>query len=250
MRVALTVAYDGRAFHGFAQNENVRTVAGDLVGAITHLLHADEPVALACAGRTDAGVHAIGQVVSFEAPSDTDLDAFSRRLNRFVGPLIAVREARQVDDTFDARFSAVARTYRYVIWNRPEPDPFHVGFAWHVAKPLALDLLRLGCDPFLGEHDFSAFCRKATRADGTLAPLTRRVHAAQWIDRGDGEMWFTICASSFCHQMVRSVVGTLVEVGLGSRRPGDIADVIRSRDRARAGKLAPPDGLYLEHVAY
>jgi len=110
--------------------------------------------------------------------------------------------------------------------------------------------LRLGCDPFIGEHDFSAFCRKGTRADGSLAPLTRRVHAAQWIDRGDGEVWFTISSSSFCHQMVRSVAGTLVEVGLGTRRPGDIADVIRSKDRARAGKLAPPDGLYLEHVTY
>lgn len=250
MRVRLTVSYDGSGFHGFAPNAGVRTVSGELAGAIGRILRLAEPVALTCAGRTDKGVHALGQVVTFDVPDGVDVDDLARRVNRIVAPEVAVCAPAIVSDDFDARFSAIARTYRYVVWNRPEPDPFRAGRAWHVTSMLDLPALRLACDPFIGEHDFSAFCRAATRADGTPAPLTRRVHAADWHPGAPGELIFTITASSFCHQMVRSIVGTMVEVGLGQRSAGELVGVIRSRDRARAGRLAPPDGLYLAEVTY
>ncbi len=250
MRIRFTVAYDGSGFHGFAANAGVRTVGGELAEAIRRLLRLDAPVALTCAGRTDKGVHALGQVVSFDVPEGTDVGELARRVNRIVGPEVAVRDPLVVPDSFDARFSAVTRSYRYVVWNRPEPDPFRAGRAWHVAAPLDLALLRLACDPFIGEHDFSAFCRAATRADGTPAPLTRRVISADWSVGESGELVFTITASSFCHQMVRAVVGTMVEVGLGRRRAGDLVAVIASGDRAAAGRLAPAEGLYLAEVGY
>lgn len=250
MRLRLLVAYDGAPFHGFAANPGVRTVAGDLAGALGRVLRRDEPVVISCAGRTDKGVHALGQVVTFDVADDVDPDELVRRVNRLVGPAIAVRDPAVVPDDFDARFSATARTYRYVVWNRPEPDPFHTGRAWHVPEPLDPALLHLSCDPFIGEHDFGAFCRKATRADGTPAPLRRRVVGAAWESQGAGVWWFTITGSSFCHQMVRSVVATMVDVGRGRRRAGELVSIIASRDRARASGPAPPEGLYLVGVDY
>ncbi len=250
MRARATVAYDGSAFHGFADNAGVRTVAGELNDALTRILHSDEPIAVQCAGRTDKGVHALGQVVSFDVAADTDLDVLVSRLNRFVGPQIAVFDPAPVPPTFDARFSALSRTYRYVVWNRPEPDPFHVGRAWHVGEPLDLALLQLSCDPFIGSHDFAAFCRAATRRDGTAVTTRRRVLDAAWTRPTPDEFHFSITATSFCHQMVRSVVGTMVEVGLGRRSAGDLTRVIASADRSQAGRLAPAEGLYLTEVAY
>ena len=254
MRVRLTVAYDGSGFHGFAANPGVVTVAGALADALGRVLRVSDPIELVCAGRTDKGVHGLGQVVTFDLPNelgdDVDVAGIAHRVNRIVGPQVAVRNAEVVPDTFDARFSAISRTYRYVVWNHPEPDPFRAGRAWHVATPLDLALLRLACDPFIGSHDFSAFCRAATRADGTTAPLTRRVLRAEWSNGETGELVFTITASSFCHQMVRSVVGTMVEVGMGRRSAGELTHVVASHDRSQAGRLAPAEGLYLLSVGY
>lgn len=250
MRIRLLVAYDGSGFHGFAANPGVRTVGGVLADALGRVLRTGEPVSLTCAGRTDAGVHAFGQVVTFDVDDGVGAVELAHRVNRIVGPEISVRDPRIVPDDFDARFSARARTYRYIVWNRPEPDPFHAGRAWHVPEPLDLDVLRLTCDPFIGEHDFSAFCRRAFRVDGSAVPLRRRVLAARWEPGAPGELVFTITASSFCHQMVRSVVGTMVEVGRGRRRAGELVGVIASGDRSRAGRVAPPEGLYLWEVAY
>lgn len=250
MKVRFTVAYDGSGFHGFAPNVGVRTVGGDLGAALCRVLRCDEPIELTCAGRTDKGVHALGQVVSFDVADAVDVAELARRVNRIVGPRIAVREAVAVEASFDARFSASSRTYRYVIWNAPEPDPFRAGRAWHVSTPLDLAALRLSCDPFIGEHDFSAFCRAATRSDGTPAPLRRRVLSARWDTGSPGELFFEITASSFCHQMVRSIVGTMIEVGIGRRSAGDLVGIIASGRRSAAGRLAPAEGLYLIHVGY
>lgn len=250
MRIRLLVAYDGTRFHGFAANRGVRTVAGELNAALTRVLRRDVPVQVACAGRTDKGVHALAQVVTFDVEGSVDPADLAHRVNRLVAPEIVVREPRVVPDDFDARFSARARTYRYVVWNRPEPDPFQAGRAWHVPEPLDLAALRLSCDPFIGEHDFAAFCRRATRADGSPAPLRRTVRAASWGPGPDGTLWFTIVGTSFCHQMVRSVVATMVDVGRGRRRAGELVGIIASRDRARASGPAPPEGLYLVGVDY
>lgn len=249
----LTVAYDGTRFHGFAENRDVRTVAGVLTNALERYVR--RPVDLTCAGRTDRGVHARGQVVTFDVPADlvegdVALDRLVRAVNRMCGPEIAVRDPAVVPHDLDARFSAIARRYRYRIWNRPEPDPFTATQAWQVAAPLHLPTLRLACDPLIGEHDFATFCRRPARADGTEASLVRRVTEARWFDDGGGHLRFEIEASAFCHQMVRSIVGTLVAVGLGRMTPGEIRPAMLARDRARAGDLAPPHGLTLLTVRY
>lgn len=241
----LVVAYDGTGFHGFAAQPNQRTVGGALAGAIAKVLRHD--VELTCAGRTDAGVHAWGQVVSFEAPPGLDPWRLQRSLNSMLGPEIVVRDADLVDGEFDARFSATSRSYRYTIVNRPEPDPFRARYAWWIDTPLDLRVLRLAADVFIGEHDFSSFCRKK---DVEGATNVRRVVESRWHDDGEGVLQYEIRAAAFCWQMVRSIVGTLVDAGTGKRRPGDILAVLRAQDRAAASNIAPPHGLCLWDVRY
>jgi tRNA pseudouridine38-40 synthase len=248
-RVRLLVAYDGSGFHGFAEQRGVRTVGGVLREAIERVTR--HRVELTCAGRTDAGVHAWGQVVSCDLPADTDLGRLQRSLVKLCGPQLVVREAARAEADFDARFSARSRTYRYTVLNREVPDPFTAHVAWHVPEPLDLDLLRLACDPFLGEHDFSAFCRRPKPAPGAAAAsLVRRVREAGWEDLGEGFLRLEIRADAFCHQMVRSIVGTLVAAGHGTLRAGDIHAVLASGDRSRAAPIAPPHGLSLWSVEY
>ena len=256
-RLRLLVAYDGSGFHGFALNEGVATVAGVLSEAIGTVL--GSPVTLTAAGRTDTGVHAWGQVVSFDVPvgephAGLDLDALQRSVNALCAPAIAVRSVERAAPDFDARFSARWRCYRYTLLNDPVPDPFLAVSTWHVDRPLDLRLMRLACDPFIGEHDFSSFCRRPKRPAGEPpATLVRRVTSARWDDVGDvpGRLLrFEIVANAFCHQMVRSIVGTMVEVGLGRRSAGSILATLRARNRSTAGQLAPPHGLCLWEVGY
>lgn len=243
--LALTIAYDGTAFHGFAAQPDQRTVAGELLEALGQALRGDV-ADLVGAGRTDAGVHAWGQVVSFSTGADVDPDALAARLNRRLGPEIVVREARVVDVGFSARRSATARTYRYTVVNRPVPDPFRARYAWWVPEPLDLARLRLAADPFVGEHDFAAFCRKGPEGSTTV----RRVLRSHWDDLDEGILRYEIRANAFCWQMVRSIVGTQVEIGRGRITAGDVLRIIRSRDRQQAGRLAPPEGLCLWRVDY
>lgn len=251
-RVRLTVAYDGTDFRGFAAQPGVPTVAGVLTDAIMRVT--GETIELVCAGRTDAGVHAHGQVVSFDlAAAHCDAAGLARlatAVTKLCGPSVVVREVGVAPDEFDARHSATSRTYRYSVLASPVPDPFRVRTTWHVPVPLDLRAMTLACDPLIGEHDFSSFCRAATRADGTPAPLVRRVIDARWVALDEDLLQFRITASSFCHQMVRAVVGTLVEVGRGRRRAGEIMGILAARDRHAAGQLAPPTGLCLWEVGY
>jgi tRNA pseudouridine38-40 synthase len=246
-RVKMVVAYDGTDFSGFAVQRGqpvVRTVAGVLSQAIGKVLRHD--VDLTCAGRTDAGVHAWGQVVSFEAAPGLDEWRLQSAVNSMLGPEVVVRSCETVAPGFDARHDAQWRCYRYTILNRAVADPFRDRFVWWHADPLDLRALRLAADVFVGEHDFATFCRKGP--DGSS--LTRRVFESRWIDEGDGVLRYEIRANSFCWQMVRSIVGTLMEVGVGKRRPGEILAALRAADRDAARLLAPPRGLCLWEVGY
>ncbi len=245
VRVRLLVAYDGGGYRGFALQPGVPTVGGALAGALERYLR--HTVELTCAGRTDAGVHAWGQVVSFDARADVDPGGLQRAVNRALRPSIVVRSAEVAPERFDARRSAAARRYRYTVRNDPVADPFTAATAWHVPAPLDLAAMRLACDPLIGAHDFSSFCRRPP-SDG--ASLVRVVRDARWVDLGGGMLRFDVEASSFCHQMVRSIVGTLVEVGTGKRRAGEMAAVVRARSRSAAGQLAPAHGLCLWEVEY
>jgi tRNA pseudouridine38-40 synthase len=241
----LLVAYHGEGFHGFALQPGQATVAGALSGALERTLR--HTVELTCAGRTDAGVHAWGQVVSLDARADVDPLLVQRAVNRALRPRIVVRAAEVAPAGFDARRSAHSRRYHYTVRNHPVADPFTAGTAWHVERPLDLAAMRLACDPLYGEHDFASFCRRPA-VDG--ASLVRVVREARWVDLGGGTLRFEIEASSFCQQMVRSIVGTMVEVGLGRRRAGEMTAVMRSGTRAAAGQPAPPHGLCLWEVTY
>lgn len=251
VRVRATIAYDGSAFHGFAEQPGVPTVAGTLREAMERVLR--HPVELTCAGRTDAGVHGWGQVVSFDARAGGfDADRLQASLNGLCGPAVVVREVAVADrPDFDARFDATARRYRYTILNRAVPDPFLAATAWHVAQPLDVRAMQAACDPLVGEHDFSSFCRRPK--DKPDASLVRRVLGASWErddPAGEGVLRFRIEATAFCHQMVRSITGTLVDVGLGKRTPADVMAALRAQDRSAAGPVAPPHGLCLWEVLY
>jgi len=249
VRARLLVAYDGTDFHGFAETGDIPTVGLALREAIERVI--GTAVELTAAGRTDAGVHAWGQVVSLDVPAGADLARLQRSVNRLLRPAVVVRVAEWAPEGFDARFSARWRRYRYTIFNRPVPDPFLARTAWHVPEPLDLAALRLGADPLVGEHDFSSFCRARRVREGVpAATLVRRVTDVGWETAPSGVLRFEIRANAFCHQMVRSIVGLLVDVGRGRRRAGDVLAVLRARDRAGVGNIAPPHGLCLWDVGY
>ena len=248
MRVRLQVAYDGRRFRGFAdQPPGVRTVAGVLKSALQKVLRLPDPVELTCAGRTDAGVHAWDQWVHIDVPEARrdDIGALARRITKLLGPEVVVRSAQPAPAGWDARHSALSRTYRYSILTTPAPDPFRAGFVWWFPSALDQRAMELACDPLVGTHDFSSFCR---RQEGRST--VRHVRSAGWDQPEPALFRFEITADAFCQQMVRSIVGTLVDVGTGRTRAGEMRSILRAGDRSRAGTVAPPDGLVLWRVSY
>jgi tRNA pseudouridine38-40 synthase len=258
-RVAFGVSYDGSDFHGFAIQPNASTVAGALLGALSKIT--GETHTYTCAGRTDTGVHAHAQVVhvdldqailrrrygNHELVVGTEIPDLARGLSHQLGPSIVVWRAVIVDPRFDARRSATARRYRYDLQVSGRFDPLLAGSTWWVQQALDLSAMRLGCDPLLGSHDFAGFCR---RPAGHVGPITRRVVEAHWSVL-DPRIWrFEIESSSFCHQMVRSIVGAMVAIGVGKMRPSDLLSRLQSGDRSGAPPLAPPAGLCLIAVSY
>jgi tRNA pseudouridine38-40 synthase len=200
---------------------------------------------LAVAGRTDAGVHARGQVASFRTASTIAPERLQRAINGGLAPEVVVVEARPAPDGFDARFSATAREYAYRIHERDVPDPFLGRFVWHRPGRLALGPMRDAARRLIGEHDFTSFCRHPGEDRSTVRTL-RRLSVAR---RGD-VVEIRAEANAFLHQMVRSLVGTLVAVGEDRIAPASIPGILAARDRAAAGRLAPARGLTLERVRY
>ena len=223
---------------------------GDLVSAVSKVVR--RPVEFTMSGRTDAGVHAWGQVLSGDLPADTDLDDLQRRANKMCAPDIAIRSIEWAAPDFDARFSATSRRYRYHVWNDPAPNPLLADTTWHVHRPLDVAAMQAACPPLLGEHDFASFCRKPKMPDGMEpASLVRVLYEATWTRLDDSPMLrFEIAGSAFCHQMVRSIVGTLVDIGIGRIHHSKMPDILAARDRESAGAVAPPTGLVLWHVGY
>ena len=238
----IDLAYDGSGFHGYARQPNVRTVQGELESALFKLTG---EVETAVAGRTDRGVHARHQVVSFDGEAGLDLMRIKRSLNRQLAPEIAVSSVAMAPDGFNARFSATRRAYQYLVLNREEPDPFLAKTSWHYETPVDVSAMNRGMSPLIGEHDFAAFCRKAGERS-----TVRRLDAAEWTDRGSGLLAFETKAGSFCHQMVRSLVALSVEIGRGKVAPELASEILVSRDRQRAKGAAPAHGLTLVGVSY
>ena len=257
--VRLDLAYRGTGFRGFAANEGVRTVAGDLSAALERIL-GESPV-LTVAGRTDAGVHATAQVVTFRiggeglrritdsmrAGADPGRARLASGLNRLLNPDIAVTAASFVDDSFDARHSATARAYEYRVRNAAHLDPRCADLEWHVAALLDIGQMNAAAGHIIGEHDFTSFCRRPK--DRPDASLVRTVTRAHWSADGT-QLSFDIEANAFCHQMVRAIVGQCVAVGRGDRAAGDVPAVLAARSRDAAAAIAPPHGLTLVAVRY
>jgi tRNA pseudouridine38-40 synthase len=237
----LVLAYDGTGFRGFARQPQARTVQGVLEDGLARLLgHRPK---LSVAGRTDAGVHALGQVVSFDA--DGDPLRLQRALNGMLGPELVVRAASAAPRGFDARRSARAREYRYRIRTSEVPNPFTARFEWHRPGRYRLGDMRRAARLLEGEHDFASFCRAPKDGSSTVRRLGRLTV------RPTGEaLELRARASGFLHQMVRGLVGTLVAVGEGKIDPHAMPDVIRARSRAAAGPVAPAHGLTLVRVTY
>ncbi len=255
-RLRLELAYDGAGFRGFAAQDGQRTVAGALGDALAKA--ARRPLLITCAGRTDAGVHASAQVAHVDVPPGTELVRLRKSLNALLGPAVVVRRVEWAPPGFDARRSARARRYRYLVLEAAAPDPSLHGRCWHVPHPLDLRAMAAGADALVGEHDFRAFCRRPQGSDGD-EPIVRRVLDARWseqLPKPDGAggherlLRFDVVARSFCHQMVRSMVGVLVDVGRGRRRAADVVSILRSGDRSQAMTVAPPHGLCLVGVDY
>ena len=248
VRLRIDLAYDGSGFRGFARQPDQRTVQGTVEDALTTIFGV--PVTTTGAGRTDAGVHASGQVMHCDVDTDAraldDLPRLRTALDHLCGADVAIWRVRRVPASFDARFSAVQRRYRYRICDAVAMDPGWRHRTWHAGPPrLDVGAMEAGGAHLLGEHVFASFCRKR---EGDA--LIRRIDRVA-VRRGTGGLVVVgVDGAAFCHQMVRSVVGSLVEVGAGRQPPTWIADVLAAQDRAAAGSVAPPYGLTLTAVRY
>lgn len=257
----LTLSYDGTAFVGWQRQASGVSIQGLLEDALAEFDGC--PVAVTGAGRTDAGVHALGQVASLTLARETDGATVVRAVNARLPPAVRVLEAVEVPAAFHARFASTSKIYRYRIWNAGVLNPFEQPFVWHLpASPLDVDAMAEAAARLEGTHDFSAF-----QGTGTEVHTTERTLYSSRVTRGDELSMFLgrrgpsrgiasplivyeVCGSGFLRHMVRSIVGTLVDAGRGRRSPESMTDVIASRSRARAGETAPSSGLFLVSVSY
>lgn len=239
----MLLEYDGTDYHGWQLQPDARTLQGVLEAALTTALR--HPVRVAASGRTDAGVHALGQVATFRTELSIEPRDLRRSLNALTPPDVAVHEIAPVADAFDPRRHATARVYEYRIWTQPWRSAFWHRFTWHLPRPLDLTAMRFAAAALAGEHDFSAF--RASDCDAESA-VRRVVHSG--LTEAEGFCVYRVEANAFLKHMVRAIVGTLVEVGTGHRPAEDVARVLASRQRARAGQTAPPQGLVLVAVRY
>lgn len=246
-RMALGVQYDGTLWRGWQTQPGGGTVQDELETALKKFALAE--IATVCAGRTDAGVHALEQVVHFDTPLARELFSWVRGVNAFLPPSIAVRWAAHVGDTstdgFHARFSATARTYHYILYNHPVRSPLLAGKAGWVFRPLSIELMQEAAEYLLGTHDFSAF-----RAAECQARSPVKTMQEIRIERQGDMLRFTFKANAFLHHMVRNIVGALVVVGNGNQPPEWIANLLAARDRSKAAPTFMPDGLYLARIDY
>jgi tRNA pseudouridine38-40 synthase len=243
VRYKLIVEYDGTEYHGWQVQAQERTIQGVLEAGATRLC--GEPVRMAAAGRTDAGVHAAGQVVAFTTQKPRPTETVLNALNALTPFDISIRSVDVVDDNFDPRRAARSRVYRYRIWNAPWRSPFLLRYAWHVSRPLDVAAMAAAARILLGEHDFSSF--RAADCDAAH-PVRSILHSE--VEAVEQQVIYTVEANAFLRSMVRNIVGTLVEVGGGKRDVDGFGGLLAARDRTLAGDTAPPSGLCLERVTY
>jgi len=239
----LTLEYDGTAYHGWQVQPGLPTIQGALEETVKRI--SGEEVRVIAAGRTDAGVHALGQVANFRTNKGLALDTWRRALNGLLPSDIVVRCVDHAADAFDARRSATRKTYRYAIWNAPFPSALERHCVLHIPDPLDVASMVEGATSFVGEHDFSAF----RAADDSPPHPVRRVVEARFAQEAN-RLHFIITGNGFLKHMIRIIVGTLLDVGRGTLGPEDLERILHSKDRQGAGRTAPPHGLCLMEVMY
>jgi tRNA pseudouridine38-40 synthase len=238
----ITLGYDGTDFHGYAANPGVRTVQGELEEALAVVIGA--PVRTAVAGRTDAGVHARANVVSFDADHPVDPGRLQRSITSMLGPEIVAVDASEAPDGFHARFSATSRRYVYRINAAEVPDPLMRRTSWHVPHSLDIDAMNRAAADMVGVHDFASLCRAAPGRS-----TVRTVLSAIWRVEPSGPL-FEVEAQAFCHQMVRSMVALCVEMGRARLAADAVPGILEAHDRNAARGTAPPQGLMLWEIGY
>jgi len=239
--IKLTVEYDGTEFSGWQIQPNRRTVQGEIENSLKTLTQ--EKVRVVGSGRTDAGVHALGQVVSFRCRSGLPLPTFEKGLNGLLPEDIRIVRAEELGSSFNARRDAVSRTYRYLLSKRPRAVDRQ--YVWYPRMTFSVGPMEQASKYLLGAHDFAAFCK----SNGEDKDFTSRVFSVDW-NEDDDEICFEITAMRFFHNMVRVIVGTLLEVGRGRTTPEGFREILESRDRRQAGPTVPPHGLYLARVDF
>lgn len=239
----LIIEYDGTDFHGWQVQPGLSTIQHEIQTILEVMTQ--KTIIIHGSGRTDAGVHALGQVAHFSCDTKISAEQFQLALNQMLPKGIVIRECTVVDESFHARFSAKHKTYQYRILNSRIPMAIGRQYAWHVHRPLDTEAMQEAANHLVGEMDFKSF-------EGTGSPrvsTVRTIYRADFIRKGD-RVFFEICGSGFLKFMVRNIVGTLVEVGLGKRTPDDFLKTILAKDRKEAGATAPPQGLFLFCVEY
>ena len=242
MRYFIRLAYDGTSYHGWQIQPNAITVQGELERCLSTILR--RPVSIVGAGRTDTGVHARTMYAHFDVPIEIDRDQTAYHLNRILPPDIAVYEIEHVADDMHARFSAKSRTYRYYIHTHKTPFCRHYSLETHYR--LDFDIMNLAASHLLETHDFAAFCKAGSDVKTTICHVFR----ASWVEQSRGEWYFEITADRFLRNMVRAVVGTLVDVGRGRLSLEEFKAIIESCSRSNARESMPPQALFLEDIAY
>jgi tRNA pseudouridine38-40 synthase len=243
VNIKLTVEYDGTNYCGWQIQPNGLSIQAVLEKAVSTFVGTSTRVT--GSGRTDAGVHALGQVANFFSEKEYDRHRILRGLNALTPPDITVKDAEVVADSFDARRDGRSRVYEFRVLNRSTPSPFHLNRAWHIHESLDLDAMRGAIPCLIGEHDFSSF--RAAGCDATHP--VRKIYGTSLEKRGE-LLIYSVEATAFLRHMVRNIVGTLVEIGRGWRTPQSFSQLLEARDRTQAGPTAPACGLYLIAVKY
>ena len=241
--IKLILEYDGTAYAGWQRQPNQPTIQAVLEGVLAQITQTS--ISTVAAGRTDAGVHALGQVVSFRTEKSLTLNEWCRALNGLLPSDIAVQHIEFPSQNFHPRYSAIEKIYEYRILNSPYRSALNEHRVWHIPKPLNISAMDVAGDLFVGKHNFSSFQCSPTDNENPMCTIQRCT-----LTHRPPLLLVTIQADRFLKQMVRSIVGTLVEIGLGKRHPSDITRILQSADRRTAGKTAPPQGLYLVEVFY
>jgi tRNA pseudouridine38-40 synthase len=242
--IKLVIEYDGTNYLGWQVQASGLTVQGTIENKLALLT--GEQIHLIGSGRTDAGAHALGQVANFKTKSQMDVRSIQKALNSLLPSDIAIKEAKEITEDFHARKSPRSKIYEYRILNCEIRSAFHREYAWHIPQKLNLGEMKKATEVLIGEHDFSCF-----RSVGTpTKTAVRKVFRAEWKRNREDFLRFEIEATGFLKQMVRAIVGTLVEVGKGKVSAGEIQEILESKDRKKAGPTAPARGLFLKEVKY